>query len=145
MSWLTIIIAGVIGGTLDALAAVVVYNTPPVSLFQFIASAAFGQVAFTSLSPYLWWGIFFHYLITMIWATVFVLFYPLIRQIVKSWVAQGIVYAILIWIVMNLMILPMTRLATGKFSAQSVGVAIIILILMVGLPIAYIVNKRMRT
>src|SRR5690606_31104960 len=62
-SWLTIIMAGLIAGTLDALAAVVVYSIPPVSLFQFIASAAFGQIAFTGLSPYVWWGILFHYLI----------------------------------------------------------------------------------
>ena len=145
MSWLTIIMAGIIAGTLDALAAIVVYSIPPVSLFQFIASAAFGQVAFASLSPYLWWGIFFHYLISMAWATVFVLFYPLLRQIAKNWVIRGIAYAILIWIVMNLIVLPMTQLAPAKVSVQSVSVAMLILILMVGLPIAYIVNKRIRT
>ncbi|HYF70748.1 MAG TPA: hypothetical protein VD884_21585 [Ohtaekwangia sp.] len=144
MSWLTIIMAGIVAGTLDALGAIVVYSIPTVSLFQFIASAAFGQVAFTSVSPYLWWGIFFHYLIATVWATIFVLFYPLLCRIAGSWIVQGIAYAILIWAVMNLIVLPMTHLAPTKFSFHSVSVAMIILIVMVGLPIAYIVNKRIR-
>ena len=60
--WRTIILTGLLAGTLDAIAAIVVSQASPAAVFKFIASGAFGAgKAFSGGDIMIVWGVLFHY------------------------------------------------------------------------------------
>ncbi|HEY4195996.1 MAG TPA: hypothetical protein VGM63_10700, partial [Mucilaginibacter sp.] len=62
--FLTLLLASMLTGTLDAFAAILIsYKVPPAFIFKFIASAWFGPDAFKGGSGMVLWGLVFHYLV----------------------------------------------------------------------------------
>ena len=60
----TVLITGLIAGTLDILAAIfLLAGGEATRVFRFIASGAFGKAAFEGGGEMVAWGSFFHYLI----------------------------------------------------------------------------------
>lgn len=69
----TVIILGLIVGSLDILAAIIDYSLSthknPVVIFKFIASGIIGQSAFTGGTGIVLLGLLFHYIITFLFTT----------------------------------------------------------------------------
>lgn len=75
----TIFIAGLVAGTLDAVAAILLFAHPVTlhnisNIFRYIASGLIGQGAFANGLVYPFLGLFLHFLIATIWSAVYLLF-----------------------------------------------------------------------
>ena len=142
----TIALAGLLAGTLDGLAASLLFilrtGKNPMIVFQFIASGVFGKTAFSAGME--WWGILFHYGIATGWTIVFFLLYPKISILQKNIIATGIGYGIVVWMGMNLIVVPLSRVQQGPFSLSNAIINMIILMVCIGLPIARLVSRHYR-
>ena len=144
----TILKAGLIAGTCDALAAslqfLIMVGKNPIRVWTYVASAALGRDPdpgpLTALA-----GLLFHYGIATGWAALFYLMYPKVTRVSRNWVANGLVYAVWVWMVMNLVVVPSSRVGGPIVLVPlNVAIAVGILILCIGLPISFIVDRDRR-
>jgi hypothetical protein len=144
----TIAWVGLLVGSLDILCACLqawlVRGIKPVIILQYIASGAFGKMAFSGGSAMALTGLLFHFIIAYSFTTLFFLLYPSIRIMSKSVVATAIVYGIFIFAVMNLLVLPLTKIPKGTFRVGTALIGTGILIVAIGLPLAIIAKKYYR-
>ncbi len=137
----SILLAWLLAGTIDALAAMIIYQVAPMPMFRFIASGAFGAAALTGGLGMALAGLAFHYLIALVWTILFYLLYPRIRIMRMNRMATGAVYGVLIWMVMNLLVLPASSVRQADFTLRSVTLGAVILVFAVGMPIALVIGK----
>ncbi len=142
--WLTIVMAGLLVGTLDIATALIKFSIDtgksPVIVFKYIASAVFGKKAYAggAMMPVL--GFVFHYMIAFIWTTFFFLIYPKLNLLTWNRVLTGIVYGLFIWIIMNRVVVPLSNASTGAFNLKQALIAALILIGAIGLPLSFIAH-----
>ncbi len=142
----TIFIAGLVAGTLDAVAAILLFAHPVTlhnisNIFRYIASGLIGQGAFANGLVYPFLGLFLHFLIATIWSAVYLLFlYRLFKP--GSVLAKTILLAALIWIIMNGFVMPLSGLGAARSSGWAIMRSFGVLVICVGLPITLIVEKR---
>jgi len=143
----TIFLSGLIAGTLDILAAVIIYavvleKTTAIKILQSIASGVFKKEAYTGGPQMAWYGLGLHYLIALIFAWFYFIIYPYLPFLKKNVILSGILYGILVWIIMNLIVLPIAfPLLPEKHFDFPLLLSILILIVCIGLPIASITRK----
>ena len=142
----TIFIAGLVAGTLDAIAAILLFAHPVTlhnisNIFRYIASGLVGQGAFANGLVYPFLGLFLHFLIATIWAAVYLL---LLYRLFKpgSVLAKTILLAALIWIIMNGFVMPLSGLGAARSNGWAIMRSFGVLVICVGLPITLIVEKR---
>lgn len=145
----TILIAGIIAGILDIIAAIVVSNVrnnvEPIRVLQAIASGVFGKEAFKGGNTMAAYGLAFHFLIATIWAIIYFIVYKLFLFVRKGPVLlNGFIYGLFVWVMMNRVILPLSKFRQGVFKWENALINMAILVFMVGIPIAYIVHQRMK-
>jgi hypothetical protein len=141
-SWKTIVIIGLIAGTLDAVAAIVVYKANPGSMFRFIASGAFGAGrAFSENGMMVLWGVLFHYVIALSWTALFFLSYPTNRLLRRNKYLIGVLYGIFVWIIMNKVILPLSAIPQQPFDLVKALIGAAILVVAIGLPISILTHR----
>jgi magnesium-transporting ATPase (P-type) len=144
----TIVIAGLIAGTLDILAAFInsylANNVKPGIVLKYIASGVFGkEQAFGGGTPMIVYGLIFHFLIAAIWAVFFFLIYPYWSMLVKNKYVTGVLYGIFVWCAMSLIVLPMSNVpGTGGIKFPGAFISMGILIVAIGLPISIIVHRH---
>jgi len=136
-----ILITGLVAGTLDATAAIVIYKVNPISLFKFIASGAFGKVAFSEGAFMVFFGVIAHYFIAYSWTSLYFLIFPKIKALPGNKYSNGVLYGTIIWMVMNLIVVPLSKIPSGAFYWDKAIVSILILIFMVGLPITILAHR----
>lgn len=143
----TILYSGFLSGTLDILAAILIYvvilhQTTAVKILQSIASGIFKQEAYTSGSQMAFYGLFLHYFIALAFAYIYFKIYPYFPILRKSFLLSGFIYGLFVWIIMNLIVLPVVfpKLPSKQFDFPLL-LSILILIFCVGLPIAYVTKK----
>ncbi len=140
--WKTIIFAGLLAGTLDALAAMVVYGAAPTGMFRFIASGAFGAgQAFSGGSIMVFWGILFHYFIAFTWTVLFFLTYPVFSFLRRNKYITAVLYGIFVWVMMNRVVLPLSQISQRPFNLNGALVGVAILVVAVGLPIVLLTHR----
>ncbi|HEY0741621.1 MAG TPA: hypothetical protein VGD40_09165 [Chryseosolibacter sp.] len=133
-------------GTLDAVAAIVVYQADPFRLFQFISSGALGrETAFGGGVGSFLLGVFFHYFIAACWTTLFVLLYDKIQWIRFNKLVAGLVYGLVIWVVMNMIVLKLSRIDAATPPIKQIVIGATILVFAVGLPIALLSGRLDRS
>ena len=141
----TILLTGLLVGTLDAIAAVVQFIIPtwrsPVRIFEYIASGVFGTNAFSGGPIMAVMGLLFHYFIATAWTSLFFTLYPRIPWLAKNRVAGGLVYGVFIWLMMNLVILPLSNVPHFPIRVSGAAIGMVILMLVVGLPISFCANR----
>jgi len=139
-----IVYAGLIAGTLDAVAAIIVYQANPLRMFQFIASGAFGNEAMEGGGAMVAAGIIFHYFIATFWALCLFLLYPrMIQRLKNKWIT-GILYGVIVWSLMNLVVLPLSQIKTSPFVFTRALVGITIIIVAVGIPLGLLADRHFR-
>lgn len=144
----TIVIGGLVAGTLDMTAACVTAwwrsGTTPARVAQFIASGAIGsQAAFSGGAKTIALGFAFHYLIATTATVVFYFASRWLRFMVEWPIVMGLLYGVLVYLFMNFVVLPrsaiVARAGAVPLSARALQMAIIMFC--VGLPIALIVRR----
>jgi len=142
----SILLSGLVAGTLDILAAIFVYSVflnkvKVITLLQGIASGIFGKSAFEGGIMMAALGLIFHYFIACSFSTAYFISYPILRlRNSNPWIA-GMLYGILVWSMMNLVVLPLSNVATTNIKLIPAIRAIIILMICVGLPISHLANR----
>ncbi|WP_166922210.1 DUF1440 domain-containing protein [Flavobacterium poyangense] len=143
----TVFLSGLIAGTLDILAAIIIYalilqKTTPIKILQSIASGVFKKEAYTAGPQMAWYGLGLHFLIAFLFAWFYFTIYPYLPLLKRSVFASGILYGILVWIVMNLVVLPIVfPVLPAKSLDFPTLLSILILIFCIGLPIAFVTKK----
>jgi len=142
----TILMAGTLAGTLDALSAFIyaylARGTSPIRVLQYIASGVFGMDAFAGGLSMACWGIAFHFTIAFSWAVLFFFVYPKIPILSRNKIVAGTVYGGIIWLVMNLLVLPLSNVPQPAFQFANAIIGAGILMLAVGMPISFVINKH---
>jgi hypothetical protein len=141
-----IFFSGFIAGTLDAVAAVILFAHPAnfhniSRIFRYIASGLFGKAAYSTGFIYPLTGIILHYLIAFIWSAFYLL---ILYKVFKSgyvW-AKTIFLASLVWIIMNGFVMPSCGLNSVPYDGWSVMRSFLVLLICVSLPICLIAEKR---
>lgn len=145
----TILSATLVAGTLDILAAFLVYavimeKTTPARILMSIASGIFGKAAYSGGTPMIISGLLLHFLIAFIFSVFYYLVSPGLAILRRRRLLGGILYGIFIWLVMNIGVLPIVfkGMPLPDLSAALLGMAIVIAA--VGIPIAYIISAPRR-
>jgi hypothetical protein len=135
IAFICIITAGIVAGTLDALAAIFILAKGHAGMmFKFISSAVYGQGAFSRGGDMIYQGIAFHYLIAFLFTVFYFLLYYMVPVVRRYIAVNTIIYGIFIWVVMNMLILPLTNANLPSWTPVSVAETLIIIILCVSLP-----------
>jgi uncharacterized membrane protein YagU involved in acid resistance len=142
----TILKSGIVAGTLDAIAGVIVYyiwfKFNPFQVLQFIASGIHGPTAINSGIPMILAGMVYHYFIAFVVAIIYFFAYPKIRLLRDYKIISGLLFGLGIWLIMNLLVLPASNIPKGPFDAGLATVGIMWHMVLVGLPIALITAKH---
>ena len=141
----TIVLAGLLVGSLDIIAALVHFyirtGKDPLIVLKYVASAVFGKSAFSGGNMMAVWGLLFHFLIAFIWTILFFLIYPRLRLLSWNRVVTGILYGIFIWIMMTQLVVPMSNASAGPFDLKQAIIAVLILIGAIGLPLSFMAHR----
>ncbi|MET7258623.1 DUF1440 domain-containing protein [Dyadobacter fermentans] len=136
-----ILSATLVAGTLDILAAFLVYavileKTSPARILMSIASGIFGKAAYSGGTPMIITGLLLHFLIALIFSIFYYLIYPGLSFLRRRKLVSGILYGIFIWLVMNLGVLQIVFEGMPLPDPGAALLGIAILIVAVGIPIA---------
>jgi uncharacterized membrane protein YagU involved in acid resistance len=141
----SILKAGLLAGILDICGAFVTHlisgNKNLLGIFKFIASAVFGDDAFTNGKIMIAWGIVFHFLVAIIVTAFYFFIYPKFKFLSKNIVASGLLYGICIWLVMNLLVLPLSNTPPLPFKLIGTIFGIVTLMFAVGLPVSVLAYR----
>lgn len=144
----TIFLSALIAGTLDILAALIIYDlilqkTTSIKILQSIASGIFKKEAYSGGSQMALYGLLLHYFIALIFAWFYFTIYPYFNFLKKNTVLSGILYGIFVWIIMNLVVLPTVFPSLPeKHLDFPLILSMLILIFCIGIPIALITKKH---
>lgn len=146
----TVLWAGFVAGTLDALAGIVVYwlilgRMNIIQILQWIASGVFGNDAFEGGLTMALVGNIFHYGIAYFFTVLYFVVAQYWPALKKYTLVSGLLYGLIIWALMNLLILPLSNVNQGPFEPLVAAMAITWHMLLVGLPITKIINKYFST
>lgn len=146
----TILLAGLIAGTLDMSAALLVYCAimkvvTPVQLLNGIASGVFDKTTIGSEMVMVLIGLVFHYFIAYCFATAYFLVYPHIKLLHRNAIVSGLLYGIFVWIIMNRIVVPLSNAYHSPFKWSSAIRGAAILMICIGLPISLITAKYYNT
>lgn len=137
----TVVLTWLLAGTLDALAAMIVYQIKPLPLFRYIASGALGPDAMSAGIGMALVGLLFHYFIAFFWTILFFIIYPKVALLSWNRFVTGLLYGIVVWGVMNLVVVPLTTINRAPFTFQSAAIGAVILMFAIGLPISFFIGR----
>lgn len=138
-----ILLGGLIAGTLDiTYACVFSYvqrGTRPARILQSVASGVLGASAFTGGNKAAALGLFLHFLIATLAATVFYLTSRQLGFLTNHAVISGIVFGLCVYLVMNYVVLPLSAIPFKlTFAWPSFIGGLLIHTLGIGLPISLV-------
>jgi hypothetical protein len=140
------LIAGLITGSLDISAAFIQYfiqtGKSPVVILPFIASGVFGNEAFNGENSMILYGLIFHFIIAVIFAIFFFWLSKKFPSILKNKLLTGVLYGFFIWSVMRFLVLPLSQAPKSPLHFTGAIIAILILIVCIGIPLAYLADKK---
>jgi len=141
---MAILIGWLIAGILDLSSAILItlyYHRSVTQMLQGIASGALGQSAFSGGTSTAALGVAFHFLIALIWTTVFYLASRRVRFLTAHPVIAGALYGVFVYLVMYLAVQPLAGLHP-KFGLLTTSRAVLVHIFCVGLPISLSIRAR---
>jgi hypothetical protein len=116
----------------------------PIQVLQYIASGAFGAVAFRGGLATAFAGLVFHFIISFAAVTIFASLYARLHVVRNHAPATGLAYGAVVWCFMNLVVLPLSAVAPAALSALTVIHGVIGHALFVGLPAALSMRHYLR-
>lgn len=140
-----VLIGGCLAGALDlafALSFAYFNGTPPRSLLQTIASGLLGEASYSGGTPSAALGFVLHFLISLLFASAYVLASRRMTVLTRNAVASGVVFGVGVFLVMRLVVLPLSAFP-HPVHIKSFGAALDLVshMLLFGLPIALAARK----
>jgi hypothetical protein len=141
----TVLISGLTAGTLDAVAAILLFAKPvnlhnASRIFRFIASGVFGKAAYATGPLFPITGLILHYIIATLWSGIYLfVLYPVFKS-GAIWV-KIILLASLIWVIMNGFVIPLAGI-TSRYDGWAIMRSFTVILVCVSLPICLITGKR---
>lgn len=137
-----ILFAGLIAGTLDITAAVLVSGASLCTVLHYIASGAFGrETAFSGGLLMAFVGLIFHYLIAYCWTTLYFLVYPKMPILSRSRIVSALAYGVVVWTVMNLVVVPLSAIPARPFNPTNALINCVVLMLAIGVPVSFLAHR----
>ncbi len=134
---LTILITGLIAGTLDILSAIfILAGGNAIGTLKYIASGVFGKAALEGGDEMAVYGLIFHYIIATCWTTAFILLYPKLKFLHWNKWINAIAYGLIVQTLMSFVVLPLTNIAPRTFNLWGFTKNALILMYAIGLPAA---------
>jgi hypothetical protein len=144
-TFLTLLLLGLFTGTLDALATLAWnYKANSGLIFEFIASAAFGKMAYLGGAHMVLWGLLFHYIIAYAFTISFYIAYPLFYKVFRNKYLIAFDYGLIAWFIMNIIVIPFSKIGIKPFHVLPTIIGIVILIICIGMPVAIIADRKRR-
>jgi len=131
--------AGLIAGTLDIVAAFVVYGffgAKPIPLLQGIAAGLLGSGARNGGIGTAALGLVCHFFIAFLAAAVYFILSHWLPATRRHAVVSGAVYGVMVYFVMNRIVVPLSAARKFPFSWQMMFIGLAIHVVCVGIPIA---------
>lgn len=133
----TILLAGLIAGTLDITAAIVFLGNGQIeNVLRYVASGFFGKDAFGPNPVMPFYGALFHYLIAMSIAVCYFYAFPRLSFLKFNILLNAILIGVAAWLVTNLLIVPNSQIGRYPSDWMSILKNMAILIVCIGLPIS---------
>ena len=132
------LIAGIAGGTLIECYLLLTTHANPMQSWQWIASAAVGDVAFSTPSS-AWFGLLIHFTVSIGWAGGYAYLAQDRPFMNERWIVSGLVYGLVVYFFMDLVLLGARKLVVPSgplFVDEIVAHSVFF-----GLPIAYVTDK----
>jgi hypothetical protein len=146
--WLGLLWGGLIAGSMDITAALVVYGRyglTPIRLLQTVAAGLLGERAFEGGLPTALLGLLCHFVIAFGAATVFFLASRSLSFLVQHAVVSGLLYGVAVYFFMNPIVVPLSAARKYPFSFKMMVISVVIHIVCIGLPIALSVTRFSRS
>ena len=149
---LTILVAGLVAGTFDiAYACIFSYvrrGVPPAAVFRSVAAGALGSGAREGGVKIAILGLCFHFLIALIWASVYFLASRVLRFMITHAIISGILYGVCVYLVMYGIVLRVSAIHATAYPWSYPWPVLIGNVLIhtlgIGLTIALVVRKFSR-
>ena len=142
----SMLIAGLVAGTLDLLAALIIFfirtGKNPILVLEFIASGVFGQDAFLNNDIMAVWGILFHYTIAFSWTIAYFMTYPYLKFLRHNIYISAAGYGGIVWLVMNLIVLPFSNTPKAQLKPGPSLLGAVVLMVCIGLPVAWMAHRH---
>ncbi len=143
-----IVVAGLVAGALDILAAFASYVSQGATvegILKYIASGLLGASALQGGMAMVWLGLLCHFVLTTGMASVFLLAAQRLRALtVHPWL-WGSVYGVLTWVAMVYVVVPLSGVVGWKLpEGWSIVSGLLSHIFYVGVPIAHITQWGLR-
>jgi hypothetical protein len=139
------IVAGIVGGIcIQAFlyfATMLPHSVSILTVWQFIASTAFGKVAFTS-SSFAWAGIAILFAVSVGWALGFGYLAVTQPGVAARPVVSGLVFGFVVWGVMQLVLYTVQALHIASFDEALIN--IVAYMVFFGLPVGLVTSSLMR-
>lgn len=152
----TILIAGLIAGTIDAifaiLATIIFGHANPITVFWYIAKGVFGSAASSQVlltadastqAMYAIAGLLLHYFIAYCWVTLFVLAYQKLSFLRWNKIITAFIFGIFAWLVMNYGVLPVVFKMWPTYTFRMI-LGVLYLVIAIGLISAIFGNRYYR-
>jgi hypothetical protein len=133
--------AGITGGVLIDAFLAVANHMSPIAIWQFVASALVGGVAFTSTS-YAALGFVMHFAISIAWALVYAAAAGPLPVLVRRPVLGGLLYGVVVMLGMTMLLALKHVGPAGVPDAVTLAKNLIAHTIFFGLPVALVISKR---
>lgn len=115
-----------------------------IRIYQGIASGILGARAFDGGLATAALGLACHYLIALIWTTIYFVAYPRLPLLRRSRTASAVLYGCFVSAAMTFIVLPLSNVGPRPFHLQPFVIATVILIIAIGTPLAIIADRHYR-
>jgi hypothetical protein len=144
MALRTILVAGLICGTLDGLSALALAGGRWMRLFQFIASGMLGPRSFEGGLTTVALGIAAHFSIALGAAAVFYSTSLALPFLIERAILSGILFGVLVHVFMNFVVIPLSAIGRRRFNTRGFVVQLLVHMIVVGPSIALTVRYYSR-
>lgn len=106
-----VLLGGLVAGALDIAFAIsfAAYNgMPPLRLLQVVASGLFGRQALAGGAAMAAWGLALHFLLSILWAGIFMALALLRPSLMRHVAASGAAFGVIVFLAMRLVVLPLS-------------------------------------
>lgn len=141
-----ILTGGLIAGALDITYAIVISTMrgrTPMAVLQSVASGLLGRDAYQGGVPVAALGLFLHFCIALIWASIFWAASRQLLVLTRKPVPSGILYGVFVYAMMNLVVIPLSRVPprTAPMATVVLVTGLLIHMFGIGLPIALAASR----
>lgn len=106
---LAVFYGGLVAGTIDIFAPVLIYWINPLGVLRFIAGGLIGRAAAKAGGPEIAvLGVLLQWMMSLIIAAIFVYAATRIPALVRRWIVAGIAYGVVVFFVMNYVVRPLS-------------------------------------